>query len=207
MQAMRRTLKSLCVTTTLVLAFSAGANAQGLAAGSFEASGNVGFSNLKGVDNDHHASFGGEVAFNLAKTTAIGFEYNYLGLGSVSVSGATASGHLQTYGPVARFSFAATSRVAPYVLLAAGGANLTAVASEGNIKVSASQGGYYFGFGGGAAIYLGDNWGIRPEYRYERQQFNATTVSGQNIASSGQNYSEGSIALFYQFGGTRSMKK
>jgi hypothetical protein len=204
---MRRTIKSFCVSTLFLLALSTSALAQGIAAGSGELAGNVGFSNLKGADNNRHASFGGSIVYNLAPAAAIGFEYNYLMLGSSNQGGVNVSGHLQLYGPVARFSFAPSNRVVPYVLLAAGGANLSAAASSGNVTVSASQSGFYFGTGGGASIYLNSNWGIRPEFRYERQQFNATNIQGIAVASSGQNYAEGSVALFYQFGGTRSMKK
>jgi hypothetical protein len=205
---MRSTLKSMCVSTIfLLLAASGVARGQGVAAGSIELAGNVGFSSLKGADSDRHVVFGGSGAYNLSQLVAIGFEYSYNPLGSLTEDGATASEHLQLYGPVARFSLAESNRVVPYVLVAVGGSSLEAVASDENVSVSAAQHGYYFGAGGGVALYAGSQWGIRPEFRYERQQFNATTIDGDQVASYGQNEYQGSVALFYQFGGTRRMRK
>jgi hypothetical protein len=204
---MRSTLKSLCVSTVFLLAASGVALGQGVAAGSVELAGNVGFSSIKGVDNDRHVVFGGSGAYNLSQLVAIGFEYSYNPLGSLTEDGATGSEHLQLYGPVARFSLAESSRVVPYVLVAAGGSSLDAVASDQNVSLSAAQRGYYFGAGGGVTLYVGSHWGIRPEFRYERQQFNATTIQGFQVASFGQNEYQGSAALFYQFGGTQRMRK
>ena len=197
----RCTLKSFCVSTILLLAVSSPALAQGIAPGSGEVTGNIGFSNLKGIDNSRHISFGGSGLYNATKMVGIGFDYNYQMMGSETIGGVKVSGHLQTYGPVARFAFSNPSRVIPYVLVAAGGASLHAGASSGNVSVGASQGGFYFGFGGGASIYAGSNWGIRPEFRYERQHFNSTTIQGTPVQSGSQNYAQGSVSIFYQFGG------
>jgi opacity protein-like surface antigen len=202
----RCTLKSFCVTTVFLLAFSSPVLAQGIASGSAELNGNVGFSSLKGVDNDHHAVFGFSGLYNLNPTVAVGFEYNYQMMGSETIAGVTGTEHLQLFGPVARFSLTQSSRVVPYALVAVGGASLHAVASANNLSISASQSGFYFGFGGGATFYAGTNWGIRPEFRYERQQFSSTSIDGYSVGSFGQNDAQGSVALFYQFGGKRRSK-
>jgi hypothetical protein len=203
---MRCTLKSFCVSMTFLLAVSSPVLAQGVSAGSAEVTGNIGFSNLKGIDGSRHPSLGGSGTYNLSSVVGVGFEYNYQMMGSETISGVTGTERLQTYGPVARFALAKSSRVVPYVLIAGGGESMHVVASEGNISVAASQGGYYVGFGGGASIYTGTNWGIRPEFRYERQQFTATTIDNMLVGGFGQNYAQGTVAIFYQFGGRRSQR-
>jgi hypothetical protein len=59
----------------------------------------------------------------------------------------------------------------------------------------------YVAAGGGASFYVGHGFGIRPEFRYERQQFAATVVDGISISGGGQNDLRATVALFYQFGG------
>jgi hypothetical protein len=128
-------------------------------------------------------------------------------LGSETASGITVSGHIQSYGAVYRGYLSKSSRVVPYVLVAGGGLSETAVGSAQGAKVSISQNGEYFGFGGGASIFVDPSWGIRPELRYERQQFSAETVDGSSFAAYGQNYVLGTISVFYQFGGKQSSKR
>jgi Outer membrane protein beta-barrel domain len=201
---MRCTLKSFCTATVVLLAVSSPALAQGIAAGSGEVTGNIGFSNLKGVDNSRHISMGGSGTYNLTQLVGVGFEYNFQSMGSQTISGIKGSEHLQMYGPVARFALMKSARVVPFALVAAGGVSDRVAVSAGNVSMSASQGGFYAGFGGGASIYAGNNWGIRPEFRYERQHFNSTSIQGISVGSYGQNYAQGSVAVFYQFGGRRS---
>jgi hypothetical protein len=205
---MRCILKSFCVSTIFLLAVSGTVQAQGAASGSGEVSGNVGFSSPQGADNNRgHVFFGASAAYNLSPVIAVGFEYKYQMLGSLTEDGVTASEHLQFFGPVARFSFANSSHVVPYVLVDGGYTSLHATATAGSVTASASQSGAYFGGGGGASIYIGTNWGIRPEFRYDRLHFDATTVDGEAVASSGANDAQGSVALFFQFGGKRFMKR
>ena len=63
--------------------------------------------------------------------------------------------------------------------------------------------GYYVNFGGGASCYVGKNWGIRPEVRYERQH----TVYGPANETLTANVVDLSGSIFYQFGGTGKKKK
>ena len=179
-------------------------------AGSGDVSGNVGFSNLSGSeteDGNKHVAFGGAVSYNSPTTdwASLGFEYSYQMLGSATQSGVTESGHIQSYGGVFRAYLTKSNRVAPYALLAGGGQSDTEAATSGGLKVTASQSGYYIGFGGGASIYAGPSWGVRPELRYERQQFSATTVDSFPVAAYGQNYILGTISVFCQFGGKSKM--
>ncbi len=202
---MRSTFLSSLAALIVILTLSSPLHAQ-VAAKSADVSGNIGFSNLSGdetTDGKKHIAFGFAGAYNLTDLAAIGFEYSYQMLGSETQNGVTASGHIQSYGPVFRGSLLKSGRVIPYALVAGGGLSETAAGSGYGITVTASQNGFYFGFGGGASIYAGHNWGIRPEFRYERQHFDATTVGNNTVAASGQNYILGTISVFYQFGGKK----
>ena len=202
---MRSMLKCTIAALVVLLALSTPLRAQVLA-GSGDVSGNIGFSNLSGnetVDGNKHVAFGGAVSYNSPTTNwaSLGFEYSYQRLGSETAFGINDSGHLQSYGGVFHAYLRKSSCVAPYVLVAAGGLSETAVASTGGMKITSGQNGYYIGFGGGTSIYVEPNWGIRPEFRYERQQFSATTIAGSPSAAYGQNYILGTVSVFYQFGG------
>jgi hypothetical protein len=199
---MRVSYKSFCAPVIFLLAVSSPALAQGIAAGSVEAAGTFGYAHVDGVTSNNHFAFGGSGLYNFNQVVAAGFEYSYTPLGSETISGVSASEHLQTYGGVARFSFSDSSSVVPYALVGFGGANEKAVASFEGVSASAGQSGYYFAFGGGATIFVGPRWGIRPEFRFERQQFGA----GYQLASFGQNDIQGLVSVFYQFGGRQSQK-
>ncbi len=200
---MRSILKFSISVAALValLTLSTPVHAQ-VAARSGEVSGNVGFSNLNGIDNKKHIAFGGSGAYNLSDWTAIGFEYNYQLMGSkAEFHGTNTTGHLQTYGLLVRISMTKSRRVDPYALIAAGGATVTAVASNQYATESGSQHGFYGGFGGGVSFFAGHNWGIRPEVRFERQHYMATTIDGIPAPSSNLSYVLGTVSVFYQFGG------
>jgi opacity protein-like surface antigen len=197
---MRYLYMSFCASVVFLLAVSSPALAQSIAAGSVEASGTFGYARVDGVTSNNHFAFGGAGIYNLNQIAAVGFEYSYTPLGSETISGISASEHLQTYGGVTHFSFCESS-VAPYALVGFGGANLKAIASYEGMSASASQSGYYYAFGGGVNIFVGPRWGIRPEYRYERQQFNGTNVGGMLVGAFGQNDSQALVSFFYQFGG------
>ena len=199
---MRCLYKSFCASVIFLLAASSPTLAQGIAAGSGEVSGMLGYAHVDGVTSYNHFAFGGGGSYNLNQVVAVGFEYKYTPLGSETISGINASEHLQTYGGVARFSFSDSS-VAPYVLVGFGGIDGKAVASLGGMSASAGQTGYYTSFGGGASIFVGPRWGIRPEFRYERQQF----VANSQFSSFGQNDVQALVTVFYQFDGTQRQRR
>ena len=116
--------------------------------------------------------------------------------------GVTGSEHIQTYGGVARFSFC-DSAIVPYAVVGFGGVNGKVVASYQGLSASEGQNGYYFAFGGGTTIFVGPRWGIRPEFRYERDQF----LANSQFAAGGQNVPQFLVSVFYQFGGRLSQKK
>ena len=219
---MRSILKCSIAALVVLLCVSCPVRAQ-FVAGSHEVSGNIGFSNLTGVDGNKHVAFGGAGVFNLTKWASIGGEYSYQMLGSSSTtitqyetdailpngirataggtSGINVSAHINSYGAIYRASLTKSSRIVPYALVAGGGIAATEGTTYQGANVSFSQNGYYFGFGGGVSFYVRSSWGVRPEFRYERQHFMSTTVDGDSIPSSGENYALGTVSVFYQWGG------
>jgi hypothetical protein len=169
---------------------------------SVDLSANGGITNLDGVDNKKgHGSFGFAAGASATRHLTLSAEYNYLMLGSLTVNGETGKEHLQIYGVGVRVAVINTRLLVPYVLLGGGGNRLSATVTEGSVSASASQNGYYFAAGGGASFYGGHGFGIRPEFRYERQQLTTTTAGGISFAGGGQNDLRATVALFYQFGG------
>ena len=203
---MRRTFKSLSGLIFILLAVSSPVWAQGIAARSGEVAGTIGISSIKGVDGSRHPLYAFSGVYNVSPWLALGGDYTYQSMGSQTLSGLTASEHLQLIGPVARFSVEGNNTVVPYVLVGGGAAILHAAVSSGNVSIGASQNGLYFATGGGASIYAGQNWGIRPEFRYARLHFNSTSIQGISIGSYGQNDYQGTVTVFYQFGGRRSIR-
>jgi hypothetical protein len=129
--------------------------------------------------------------------TALG-EYKYDPL--VAVSGDTDKWHSQLAGGAARFNFTPSKKIVPYAIVGVGYYRLT-VSEVGPPSAVNMADGYYVNFGGGASVYCGKNWGIRPEVRYERQH---ATWGAQIITS---NVADVSGSFFYQFGGTGKKKK
>jgi len=197
---MRSMLTCFIAALVVLLSLSSPVRAQ-VVARSGEVSGNIGFSNLAGVDGNKHVAFGGAGAYNFSDRGTLGAEYSYQMMGSETIGGVTGTARIQSYGPVVRAYLTKSSRIVPYMVVAGGGLSGTVVVSAQGISVSATQNGFYIGFGGGASIYASPNWGIRPEFRYERQQFMSTTISGIAIASTGENYYLGTVSVFYQWGG------
>jgi len=201
-----------------VAATSVVAVAQGVVPGSVEVSGNAGGDNQKGTDNKGHVNFGFGAAYNLSKPVTVGFDYAYqpLGTGDAGVGNGvddyalSAKEHLQLFGGMARFSLLKNRHAVPYVVLAGGGVTLSAnvtVTGYGPGAISGSssgsQSGGYAGGGGGVSVFLTHHLGLRPEVRYERLQFHSTDIDGYYAHGNGTNEVEGTLAVFYQFGGYR----
>jgi hypothetical protein len=131
-------------------------------------------------------------------------EFSYSPLNSLATSAAnevsavtglnvTAKVKLFDFGGGIDYSFGSSKRVVPYVL-AAVGVGHTSVSASVNVNGvtgtgSMSTDSVYLGIGGGVRIYAGRNWGIKPEFRYQRY--------GGSLASNSAIFTAG---LFYQFG-------
>ena len=202
----------VCALVAMITLFldSPVGRAQGVLAGSGDVAGTFGWGTLTGADGNKHINFGGSAGANLSPAVSVFGEYLFLPLGSASASDYTGSASVsvnnQQFGGGARFNFASSKVVVPYAVVAFGyareGANATVtITGQGSGSGSAALNGDYVGFGGGAHIYLGKGLGVRPEFRYERQEFYA------GGSSAGQNLFLVSGSLFYQFGGGEKKKK
>lgn len=136
--------------------------------------------------NRYTAGFSG--GFNLSQYLTLIGEYNYMAMPSVQ----SVNMGMMGYGGAVRFNLAPKAKVVPYGLFGGGGARLTA--SESGVSVSSN--GNYFGGGAGASLYIGSNWGIRPEFRMSRFNYTFSGISGNT------NVLVATCGVFFQFGGT-----
>ena len=130
-------------------------------------------------------------------------EFTYSPLSSLAASAAneasaltgvnvTAHVKLFDFGGGIDYSFG-SSKVRPYALVAlgVGHTSVSATATVDGVSGtgSSSTDSAYVGVGGGVRIYAGQNWGIKPEFRYQRY--------GGSLASNSAVFT---VGLFYQFG-------
>jgi hypothetical protein len=179
------------------------AKAQGVVSHSIELSGTGGVTNEWGADaKQGHALYGGAGAYNLTKHLALVGEYSYVKLGTLPVEeGVSLTEHAQLYGGAVRYALINTRFVVPYVLGGGGGDRLYASISGDGQTVSLTESGGYVAVGGGASFYVGHGFGVRPEFRYNRQQYGATTFEDQTAAARSENDLRATVSIFYQFGG------
>jgi len=202
---------SLFMKSVIALAFLVAAPiallAQGPKRGSVDVAVGGGYAYLNtsdpGTDDGtkHHEMLDTSVSYNVLKLVSIGFEYTFTPLDNENIDGVSFTERLHNYGAVARFGFLPNRLVVPYVVVAGGGLSLKDEASQGNQSASVKASGGYFGAGGGANVYLGHGFGVRPEVRYQRQQLSDTTFEGFTVKGSGKNEIFLTGSLFYQFGG------
>jgi Outer membrane protein beta-barrel domain len=200
------------VTLVLVSALPIVAKAQGVMAHSIEVSGNGGITNEYGANGNHgHATYGFAGAYNLTRHLAVVGEYSNVDLGSESEDVApgqqvTGSEDVQLYGGAVRYALINTRFFVPYVLVGGGGDNLHVSVSTplfpGDRSIEASESGGYVSLAGGVSLYAGHGFGIRPEFRYNRQQYGSTSVEGLSTQGSSENDLRVTVAVFYQFGGS-----
>jgi hypothetical protein len=144
-----------------------------------------------------HPLFGGSVDTRVVDHLRVFGEFSIMPLASAteSMSGVVASGSekLTSFGGGLDYGFGSSKRVVPYVLLAVGDGRLSASATANgggySVSVGMASNSIYFGVGGGARIYIGEHWGIKPEVRVER--YGISNVFSTVAFTAG---------LFYQFG-------
>lgn len=191
-RSLNKTLVRGLFVAVLLAAVTASVGAQtdaggAIAGGSADVSGNVGYSNLTGADGKNHINFGGSGGVNLSPRVTLLGEYTYMPMGSLT----GVAFNTQLFGVASRLNFGNSKRVVPYALVGFGFDRLNG--SESGASVSAN--GSYVAVGGGAGIYCGKNWGIRPEFRWERQEVTfAGLIADTNVVM-------GSGSIFFQWGG------
>ena len=191
----KNAISGLCIAASFLL-ISSTLQAQVLAR-SGEVAGTVGYdyTNYYPPDGPTSTHFcGGSGGYNATPYISILGEYKY---DPLSISGSPVTYYSQLFGGAARFNFSPSKKIVPYTIVGVGDYRFTA--SESGESVSFN--GYYVNFGGGASVYCGKHWGIRPEVRYERQQ---GTFMGGSIHA---NVADVSGSIFYQWGGTGKKKK
>jgi hypothetical protein len=175
----------------LAITLSSAAPAQTVLPGSVDFAGSMVFNSYSGL-NGRHVAYSVNGGYNLWSNLAVIGEYGYQTLGSTLANKES----IELIGAGARYYFKQSGRIAPYAVGAAGFADFNNNAVGTGNTVSGHAG--YFGAGGGASIYFGDNWGLRPELRYQRELFELSNAF---------NSVQGSVSLFYQFGGREASKK
>jgi hypothetical protein len=185
-------VRSFALSLFCLCALSSAALAQAVPARSIEGSGGLGFNSHNGIDNKMHTEYIGSASYarwghiaglvegghqSLGSTTAIKYSTIFVGFG-------------------ARYYFHEGNRMAPYFVVAGGYDHLGGrnIGSDVNL----GQHALYGGGGIGTSLYLNENIGIRPEIRYQAQLINVSSTASHQF-----NQVQGTISLFYQFGGKR----
>ncbi len=153
----------------------------------------AGYTNIgKGTNfNDvviNRYTLGGSGGVNLNSYLTVIGEFNFFAMPQVE----GVNENMTNYGGAVRFNLVSKGKVVPYGIFGGGGARLTASESG----ASASSNGDYFGGGGGVNLFLGSNWGIRPEFRYNRFNYSFEGINGST------NVLTATGGVFFQFGGT-----
>jgi hypothetical protein len=143
-----------------------------------------------------HALFGGSAGVRVTQGLRLFGEFSVAPLASATASegGVTASGSekLYNFGGGVDYSFGSSQRFVPYVIAAGGLGRDSASATAEPLGASFSivSNSAYFGFGSGARIYAGHNWGFKPEVRFQRYQ--ASSGGSNTVVVTG--------GIFFQFG-------
>jgi hypothetical protein len=198
----KNAVAGLVLPVLFLLVMSAPVQAQVLAH-SGEVAGAIGYDHSSfttssgGLAITSHYFVSGSGGYNVTPSITVLGEYKFDPL--VAPSGGAWKWHSQQAGSAVRFNFTPSKKIVPYAIVGMGYDRLTATTSG----IYQYSDGYYVNFGGGASCYVGKNWGIRPEVRYERQH----TVYGPANETLTANVVDLSGSIFYQFGGTGKKKK
>jgi opacity protein-like surface antigen len=171
---------------------AATAGAQVVANHSSEFAATMGFTSEGGIDGNTHPFYGIAGSYVARPNLAAVGEYMFQTMGTTLAT----KEKIQLMGAGARYYFRTSPRLAPYAEVIGGYARLS-LNGVGTGTGSATNSAY-FGVGGGASFYLTENWGIRPELRYERELL--------TTSNNGFNACEGTISVFYQFGSGAAKK-
>lgn len=189
---MRLILRMLVVALLSFVSLSSAARAQGVLPKSIDTAGTMAFNGQGGVDGNMHPSFGLSGGYNFWNNLTVLGEFEYQPFGATLATRQT----IQLVGGGVRYYFMPSQHMSPYVVGSGGFARIGT--NSIGLGINSSQKGAYFAAGGGVSFYVGDNWGVRPELRFQRE-LQSTSVPFNEV--------QGSISLFYQFGGTEAKGK
>jgi hypothetical protein len=206
-------MKTNCIRTLAMLgigAFIMGNGLQAAERGVGEVSGFAGIASSGGSTN---GNFGGALGANLGRFVHLFGEASYMpraaetfeGLQGTEQTKTTVSGRLMNYGGGIQFRIpTGSARIEPYGLLAFGYVHVrndvTSILGVGGPAYSSSDTGHnvYNAVGVGTRIFLGKNWGIKPELRYyKRYSLNFSSDDPVSDRSHAITFTTG---VFFQFG-------
>lgn len=160
-----------------------------------EVSGSLGLTSASGYYDGNHLNAGGAFGFNLGRIAHLFGEVNYMPMGKVSYYGYEAESKIMNYGGGLHLRIPVNEKVEPYGLLSFG---LGQFKDKISYLGDSTQNNAYFGLGGGARIFLGKNWGVRPEIRYQSY---AGDLDSEYGAEDRGHVVTASGGIFFQFGG------
>jgi hypothetical protein len=183
--------KTSVVALVCMVCLSCAVRAQVLQ-GSKDVGASIAFNGKGGIDGDMHPSYGLSGSYNWRRNLAAVGEFEYAPFGSNLTYRQT----IQLAGGGARYYFLTSPRMAPYLTATGGFARIGTNTVGSGLNVSEKDG--YWAVGGGASFYLSDSWGVRPEVRMQ-DEFVGLRYPFKEV--------QGSISLFYQFGGSSTTPK
>jgi hypothetical protein len=160
--------------------------------GSKDVGASIAFNGKGGIDGNMHPSYGLNGSYNWRKNLAAVGEFQYVPFGATLAQRQT----IQLVGGGVKYYFLTSPRIAPYVTATGGFARIATNTIGSGTNISEKDG--YWAAGGGASFYLSDSWGIRPEVRIQ-DEFVGLRYPFKEA--------QGSISLFYQFGGSSESPK
>ncbi len=199
--------------TILIGVFLMGSALQGAERGVGEVSGFAGIASSSGSIN---GNFGGALGANLGRFVHLFGEASYMPRSTETFNGVqgteqtktTVSSRLVNYGGGIQFRIpTGEARIEPYGLLAFGYVqvknDVTATLGASGPTYSSSDTAHnvYNAVGVGARIFLGRNWGIKPEFRYYKRY--ALNLSSDDPVTDRSHAIVVATGIFFQFGGRK----
>lgn len=154
-----------------------------------------GFAGMVSVRNGGatHGNFGGTMGANLGRFVHLFGEVSYMSTGKGTY--ATAGGRLMNYGGGVQIRIpTGAARIEPYGLITLGYGR-----SKGDYSSSDSIHNAYNGAGGGARVFIGRRWGIKPEFRI--QKYYGIHLSSDDPFMDRGHVITATAGVFFQFGG------
>ena len=140
-----------------------------------------------------HGNFGGTMGANLGRFVHLFGEVSYMSTGKGTY--ATPGGRLMNYGGGVQIRIpTGEARIEPYGLLTFGYGR-----SKGDYSSSNSTHNAYNGAGGGARVFIGRRWGIKPEFRI--QKYYGIHLSSNDPFVDNGRVITATAGVFFQFGG------
>jgi hypothetical protein len=168
----RNTVRAACLLIAGAFLFTASAFADG---GEIAVFGGGAVMSDTGAGTLTGPVFGASAGYGVAGQSHVFAEFSMVHQ-STSVLGYSTTMNTYDFGGGLDCGFGSSKKAVPYGVFAAGMGRTAA--STSSLGVSVSGNSLYVAAGGGARIYLGDRWGVKPECRYQR--YVEGTVPGTN---------------------------